>query len=212
MEEAAVMVAREETRKHLALAVCLGTVQASWLGPVPRDEKYRYGQASWLGRRPAGMRPASRTRLDGEGCGRRREAEMSWIRAELGRAVRFSGAEGPVWLSILGPAQIRVLRVPHSHSRCPLSRTRTAAQAQPQARPALARPLAARQTAVPLRLRRSAARSASRPAPADSRLQSCLLGCLSRPTGGCRLLVPPRRGADPPGCCCSAAASCLLPA
>lgn len=77
-----------------------------------------------------------------------------------------------------------VLRVPHSHSRCPLSRTRTAAQAQPQARPALARPLAARQTAVPLRLRRSAARSASWPAHADSRLQSYLLCCLSHPAAG----------------------------
>lgn len=103
LEEAAVMVAREETRKHLALAVCLGTVQASWLGPVPRDEKYRYGQASWLGRRPAGMRPASRTRLDGEGCGRRREAEMSWIRAELGRAVRLGGGPSMAQYSWAGP-------------------------------------------------------------------------------------------------------------
>lgn len=135
----------------------MGTVQASWLGPVPRDEKYRYGQASWLGRRPAGMRPASRTRLDGEGCGRRREAEMSWIRAELGRAVRFSGAEGPVWLSILGPFSVsRTVtaaarsaaparphrhsrrRVPHSHDRWPLGRrqSRSGSGAPLLARPA----------------------------------------------------------------------------
>jgi hypothetical protein len=72
---------------------CLGTVQASWLGPVPRDEKYSYGQASLLGRRPTGMRPAGMTRLDGGGCGRRREAEMSWIRVELGRVVRFCSCD-----------------------------------------------------------------------------------------------------------------------